>query len=80
MDEGSDRPPDTWRTGHESMVIRAGAQDWEPHLLTTPMVEPCMKGFQRAARQLANLRLARAKTARARRRDHVRTLKTVKVA
>lgn len=44
------------------------------------LVELCMKNFQRAARQLANIRFVRAKTARARRRDRVRTLKPVKVA
>jgi hypothetical protein len=35
-----------------------------------------MKIFQRAARQLANIRLVRAKTARTRRRDRARTLKS----
>jgi hypothetical protein len=39
------------------------------------LVDLCMKSFQRAARQLANLRLVRAKTARARRRDLTRTMK-----
>ena len=44
------------------------------------LVDLCMKSFQRAARQLANIRLVRAKTARTRRRDRARTLKPVKVA
>ena len=44
------------------------------------IVDMCMKSFQRAARQLANIRLARAKTARARRRERAKTLKAVKVA
>ncbi|HYP02288.1 MAG TPA: hypothetical protein VER76_19005 [Pyrinomonadaceae bacterium] len=44
------------------------------------LVELCQKSFQRAARQLANIRLARAKTARARRRDRTLKLKPVKVA
>ena len=43
------------------------------------LVELCMKAFQRAARQLANLRLVRAKTARAKRRDRAVNLKPVKV-
>ncbi len=41
------------------------------------LVDLCAKAFQRAVRQLANIRLVRAKTARTRRRDHVRTLKSV---
>ncbi len=44
------------------------------------MVELCQKAFQRAARQLANIRLVRAKTARAKRRNRALSLKTVKVA
>ena len=40
----------------------------------------CQKSFQRAARQLANIRLVRAKTARTRRRDRAKTMKAVKVA
>lgn len=44
------------------------------------LVELCMKNFQRAARQLANLRLVRAKTARAKRRDRGLNLKPVKAA
>ena len=41
------------------------------------LVDLCMKSFQRAARQLANLRLVRAKSARAKRRDLARTMKPV---
>jgi hypothetical protein len=44
------------------------------------IVELCQKSFQRAARQLANVRLVRAKTARTRRRERAKTLKAVKVA
>jgi uncharacterized protein with GYD domain len=40
----------------------------------------CQKSFQRAARQLANIRLVRAKTARTRRRERAKTLNAVKVA
>ena len=43
--------------------------------------DQCAKAFQRAARQLANIRLVRAKTARMmRRRDRARTIKAVRVA
>ena len=41
------------------------------------LVDLCMKTFQRAARQLANIRLMRAKTARTKRRDRIRNLKSV---
>ncbi len=44
------------------------------------LVDLCQKAFQRAARQLANIRLVRAKTARARRRERVKTIKGVRVA
>jgi hypothetical protein len=42
------------------------------------LVELCMRGFQRAVRQLNNMRLVRAKTARARRRDRALTMEPVK--
>jgi hypothetical protein len=41
------------------------------------LAEMCAKSFQRAARQLANIRLVRAKTARTRRRDRQRALRVV---
>lgn len=41
------------------------------------LADLCMKSFQRAARQLANIRLVRAKTARAKRRDRIKTLKPI---
>ncbi|HEV7893893.1 MAG TPA: hypothetical protein VGP08_24970 [Pyrinomonadaceae bacterium] len=44
------------------------------------MADLCMKSFQRAARQLANIRLVRAKTARVRRRDRAKTIRGVRVA
>lgn len=44
------------------------------------LVELCQKSFQRAARQLANIRLVRAKTARMKRRDRAKTIKGVRVA
>jgi len=44
------------------------------------LVDLCMKTFQRAARQLANIRLVRAKTARLKRRDKMKVIKGVRVA
>jgi hypothetical protein len=44
------------------------------------LVELCQKAFQRAARQLANIRLVRAKTARTRRRERAKTIQGVRVA
>lgn len=44
------------------------------------LAELCQKAYQRAARQLANIRLIRAKTNRARRRERTKAIKTIKVA
>jgi hypothetical protein len=44
------------------------------------MADLCQKTFQRALRQLANVRLVRAKTNRMKRRERVRTIKAIKVA
>jgi hypothetical protein len=44
------------------------------------LVDLCQKAFQRAARQLANIRLVRAKTARARRRERAKVIQGVRVA
>ena len=44
------------------------------------LVDMCMKTFQRAARQLANIRLVRAKTARTRRREQAKLVTGVRVA
>ena len=71
----------------EDRVSQWNRGDWDiPYQGTAEAVEQafrlsdlCAKNFQRAARQLANIRLVRAKAARARRRDRV-TLKPVKVA
>lgn len=41
------------------------------------LAEMCAKAFQPAARQLANIRLVRAKTARIKRRDRAKTGKAV---
>jgi len=43
------------------------------------LIELWQKSFQRAARQLANIRLVRAKTARARRRERMKTIKSVSI-
>jgi len=71
----------------EWKVNQWGKGDWEiPYQHEAEAVEQafrlvdlCMKSFQRAARQLANIRLVEAKTARAKRRDRTLTLKAVKV-
>jgi len=44
------------------------------------MADSCAKSFQRAARQMANIRLVRAKTARLRRRERAKDIKAVRVA
>jgi hypothetical protein len=44
------------------------------------LVDLCQKAFQRAARQLTNIRLVRAKTARMKRRDRAKTIKGLRVA
>jgi hypothetical protein len=44
------------------------------------LVDLCQKSFQRAARQLANIRLVRAKTVRARRRERTKVIQGVRVA
>jgi hypothetical protein len=44
------------------------------------MVDLCQKTFQRALRQLANVRLVRAKTNRMKRRERAKTIKAIKVA
>lgn len=44
------------------------------------MVDLCQKTFQRALRQLANVRLVRAKTNRVKRRERTKTIRGIKVA
>lgn len=41
------------------------------------LVDLCAKSFQRAVRQLANIRLVRSRTARTLRRDRLRGLKVI---
>jgi hypothetical protein len=66
-----------WDAGHWDIPYQHQAEAIEQAFR---LVELCQKSFQRAARQLANIRLVRAKTARTRRRERIRTLKPVKVA
>jgi hypothetical protein len=44
------------------------------------LVDLCAKSFQRAARQLANIRLVRAKTSRMKRRERAKVIRGVRVA
>ena len=64
------------------MCGRVGDMTHEPEARAVEqafrLVDLCMKGFQRAARQLANLRPVRAKTARAKRRERAVNLKPVR--
>lgn len=66
-----------WETGHWDIPYQHQAEAVEQAFR---LVEMCSKAFQRAARQLANIRLVRAKTARARRRDSAKLIKGVRVA
>jgi len=66
-----------WETGHWDIPYQHQADAVEQAFR---LVELCQKSFQRAARQLANIRLVRAKTARAKRRERTLNLKPVKVA
>ena len=63
-----------WEAGHWDIPYQHQAEAIEQAF---HLVELSAKAFQRAARRLANIRLARAKTARARGRDRVKTLKPV---
>ena len=56
---------------HQSFILTLGVKQ------AFRLVALCAKSFQRATRQLANIRLVRAETARARRRERVKTLKPV---
>jgi hypothetical protein len=55
-----------WRKGDWDVPYQHEAEAVEQAFR---IVELCAKSFQRAARQLANIRLVRAKTARTRRRS-----------
>jgi hypothetical protein len=66
-----------WGHGHWDIPYQHQAEAVEQAFR---LVELCQKSFQRAARQLANIRLVRAKTARARRRERAKVIKGVRVA
>jgi hypothetical protein len=66
-----------WDTGHWDIPYQHEAEAVEQAFR---LVELCQKSFQRAARQLANIRLVRAKAARARRRERAKLIKGVRVA
>lgn len=66
-----------WEAGHWDIPYQRQAEAVEQAFR---LVELCQKSFQRAARQLANIRLVRAKTARARRRERAKVIKGVRVA
>jgi hypothetical protein len=66
-----------WEHGHWDVPYQHQAEAVEQAFR---LVDLCQKAFQRAARQLANIRLVRAKTARAKRREKATTIKAVRVA
>lgn len=66
-----------WGHGHWDIPYQQTADAIEQAFR---LVDLCQKAFQRAARQLANIRLVRAKTARARRRERAKTIRGVRVA
>ena len=66
-----------WETGHWDVPYQHKAEAVEQAFR---IVELCAKSFQRAARQLANIRLVRAKTVRTRRRERAKVIKGVRVA
>ena len=66
-----------WREGEWDVPYQHEAEALEQAFR---MVDLCQKTFQRALRQLANVRLVRAKTARTRRRERAKTIKAVRVA
>ncbi len=66
-----------WGPGHWDIPYQQTAEAIEQAFR---IVDLCQKSFQRAARQLANIRLVRAKTARTRRRERVKTIQGVRVA
>jgi hypothetical protein len=66
-----------WDAGHWDIPYQHEAEAVEQAFR---LVELCAKGFQRAVRQLANVRLVRAKTNRMKRRERAKTIKAVRVA
>ena len=66
-----------WETGHWDIPYQHQAEAVEQAFR---LVELFSKSFQRAARQLANIRPVRAKTARAKRRGRAKIVRGVRVA
>ena len=66
-----------WDAGHWDIPYQHKADAVEQAFR---LVDLCAKSFQRAARQLANLRLVRAKTARMKRRERAKVIRGVRVA
>ena len=66
-----------WREGEWDVPYQHEAEALEQAFR---MVDLCQKTFQRALRQLANVRLIRAKTNRMKRRERAKTIKAIKVA
>lgn len=66
-----------WDAGHWDIPYQHKAEAVEQAFR---LVDLCAKTFQRAVRQLANIRLVRAKEARTRRRDRPKLLKPARVA
>ena len=66
-----------WNSGYWDIPYQRTAEAIEQAFR---LVDLCQKAFQRAARQLANIRLVRAKTARARRRERTKVIQGVRVA
>ena len=66
-----------WDAGHWDIPYQHQAEAVEQAFW---LVELCQKSFQRAARQLANIRLVRAKTARARRRERAKTISSRRIS
>ncbi len=66
-----------WNPGHWGIPYQQTAEAIEQAFR---LVDLCQKAFQRAARQLANIRPVRAKTARARRRERAKIIRGVRAA
>jgi hypothetical protein len=66
-----------WETGHWDIPYQHQSEALEQAFR---LLDLCAKTFQRAARQLANIRLVRAKTARTQRRKRPPPLKSVNAA
>ncbi len=66
-----------WGTGSWDIPYQGEAEAVEQAFR---LAELCQKAYQRAVRQLANIRLVRAKTNRTKRRERVKNIKAIRVA